>query len=232
MIDGEVANGILLCLVWTDQKSEASYKSENERWRVLMRYLKGMGMLREEECHGKAFRVLGDSQRGHFDFSDDSSDDVDNDTDEQVELMKGRLKKFASTRTSQLRDVDATAESDVGRNWAKLFDILGSPRGEEHSAEDDSSADPSVEGKTTEHFDDESVDSTPVLTPSSSTMSLNSVFGASRSMSGLPGIWKSDCDISCRHNDIAGDTSNVDPCQDGKEDDRLTVHKRQIPIRI
>lgn len=217
IVDGEVASGFMFCLMWTDRKSEEQYKSENEHWRELMRYLKGMGMLGEDQFHGKAFQVLGESQRENFEFSDDSSNDDDK-MDEQLELMRKQPKRRTSTSTPQLEEVDAPTEAEVTKYWNEVN--LGERLGPEDDSGNDYWSRHHAQPMAPEDSDDESWDSTPILTPSSSTMSLNSLFDDPEHLSELPGTWKSDYDISNHHKSIiVNDTSIIAPFRNPEEDE-------------
>jgi hypothetical protein len=235
MIDGEVANGFMFCLMWTDRKSEDRYKDENEHWRVLMRYLRSMGILGEEEYHGKAFHVLGEGQRERFEFSDDSSDEEE-DMDQQLELMRQQLKKLAPACTPQLWGVNARTESDITRPWNRL-DLLENPKCGEDKTKTESGIHPWSEQElrkmAVEDSDDESPHSTPILTPSSSTLSFNSLFDDSKSVRELPGTWKSEYDISRHQDGTMDDTSIAKPSHDF-EDERtrsaLPRCERQLEI--
>ena len=235
MIDGEVANGFMLCLMWTDRKSEDRYKSENEHWRVLMRSLRGKAMLGEEEYHGRAFQVLGEGQRERFEFSDDSSDDEEN-MDQQLELMRQQLEKLAPVCTPKLRGADARTESDVTRHWTRL-DLLDNRKYGEDKAKTESGihpwSDQDSRKMVVENSDDESPDSTPILTPSSSTLSFNPLFDDSKSVSELPGTWKSEYNISRPQDGTIDDTSIANPCHDFEDESRqpiLSRCKRQFEI--
>lgn len=219
MLAGEVVNGFMFCLMWTDRESEELYKRENERWRVLMRFLKTMGMIREEQFHGKVFQVLGEEQKERFEFSDHSSDD--DDMDEQLVSMRERLNMLAPLCSSGLEapefsgnPIEAPLLERPGPDISRLREapILSSFPVLRHDASKDQTNtipwwEDDTEKAVADDSDFESPDSTPLLTPSSSTMSLNSLFDESKSMSGLPGTWKSEYDISRAHDDVAEITS-------------------------
>ena len=229
-----MASGFMFCLMWTDRKSEEQYKKENEHWRVLMRYLKAMGMLGEEQFHGKAFQVLGQSSKERFEFSDDSSDeDEDDKMNKQLELMRERLRKLAPSCGNEVRAADniscrepgepmpEVTSSEATRHWNRQF--FGSPKCSDRATSESPRSvlwwEHDAKKSAVEGSDDESPDSTPLLTPSSSTMSLSSLFGNSKSMSELPGIWKSDYDISRAQVHMTNDTSVSNPCSVLDEDE-------------
>ena len=230
MLAGKVVSGFIFCLMWTDKKSEESYKKGNEHWRVLMRFLKTMGMLGEEEFHGKIFQVFGESNRERFEFSDDSSDDSDID---QLDSMRERSNKLAPLCNSRITasgfsggmieaPLPERARPNISWLWdtpeLSSFPVLQHDVSNGHNDtlswwEDD------TEKAIADDSDLESPDSTPLLTPSSSTMSLSSLFDESKSMSALPGTWKSGYDIS-RGRDVDKITSISNSCRDSGNGER------------
>ena len=204
IVEGEVAQGFMFCLMWTDKKSEKRYKSENEHWRVLMQYLKGMGMLSEDQFHGKGYKVLGEGQRERFEFSDDSSDDVV-EMDEELESIRQRLEELAARE----KEVELAKDSScLGHGQehpdvtkvCSLSDTPSIPQNAKSVTREGSCVtawwDEEPQRTVEDDSDDESDPSTPILTPSSSTMSLNSLFEDTKPLIELPGTWKSEYDIS------------------------------------
>jgi hypothetical protein len=204
MVKGDVANGFMFCLMWSDRQSEERYKSENEHWKVLMRDLKGLGMLSEEEFHGKAYQVLGEGQRKRYEFLNDSSDGYV-EMSEKLESMRKQSNERAGTHDQEVKlekttsHWNSTEEESPGARTSDRIDLLRSPKISKSATKEESCITSwwADWGQQTAEVDsnDESCLSTPILTPSSSTMSLNSLPDESNPLIELPGTWKSKCNI-------------------------------------
>jgi hypothetical protein len=123
--------------------------------------------------------------------SDDSSDE-----DDGVEEMEDQMK----TRIPYPLNTNAKAESDLAK-FEKCEEEfwLSTSVSEEDNSGWDCGLDHPMDPTGAEEFSSDSAISTPILTPPSSTTSLAHLSESSKSANHLPGIWKSEYDISQPH---------------------------------
>jgi hypothetical protein len=101
-IEERDVKGFLLCLAWTDRPSELRYKVQNRQWRSLVKDLKTMGSVMEDEFHGRVMQVLGDGERERLEHSEDSDDNIDEDLDILAEAVDGLKKQAEKNLRSDL----------------------------------------------------------------------------------------------------------------------------------
>ena len=193
MVGGEVTNGFMLCLLWTDEESEERFKSSNEHWKALMQYLKGVGMLQEEQFHGKAYRAFGDYGQGRSDVREAQIVGQGDywKSKESMPAMTGPELGVYGNQPGAIDSAKTLYQDPAKESFATV-------RGVDKREEADIS-------------DTDSHPCTPILTPSSSTLSLNSLFDEAKPLSGMPCTWQSEYDSSRHQQELTKDFPACEP---------------------
>ncbi len=241
IIEGEVANAFMLCLIWKDKQCEERLKIESAHWPVLVQFLKDKGALNEEGFHGKASQIPADCEAERIEISDDSF--VGEETDVQIEDTRKRMSKVAkafvesvlalregNTSRFQISQTPSTRANSYAPTNQDHVESLNRSNSSALAAKPD----PCITSLWDDDSDASSSASTPLLTPSSSTMSLSSLFDDTRSLSEVSGTWKSENDISSppqSHKKFNEGNSSPDPNHISDKEGRAAILAQIIARR-
>jgi hypothetical protein len=182
-INGIEWRGFIICMTWYNRETEKNFKEENAQWAMLMEDINSMGGIRQEEYHGEVLRIPKE-KREHEERGRDES--------EQESALPKNVSLPARLLTAILNNRRGYTEagekaSNVGPIYATdLVRARSTLRRTNHalferppviklwrvvpSIKDD------ICNPELDHSEHESSEGSPLLTPSSSCMSLGSFY--------------------------------------------------------
>ena len=175
IIDGVHVKGFMLNIIWSDRQSEVHFKAQSTLWTSLIQDLWAGGSLREEEYHGHLLQVkqwteLVSIPPGDSKIKENTETGASDSHDQHAVSAStafDNISKINRARCTFLMDPKSPLSDDqVAMNRARIESIY------KRLAEDLKSRDKYQEDDSDLESEDESLCTSAIMTPSSSTSSL------------------------------------------------------------
>jgi hypothetical protein len=175
IIDGVHVKGFMLNIIWNDRQSEMHFKAQSTLWTSLIQDLWAGGSLREEEFHGHLLQVkpwteLVSIPRGYSKTKENTETGASDSHDQHAVSANtafDNISRVDRARCTFLMDPKSPLSDDqMAMNRARIESIY------KRLAEDLKSRDKYQEDDSDLESEDESLSTSPIMTPSSSISSL------------------------------------------------------------
>jgi hypothetical protein len=175
IIDGVHVKGFMLNIIWSDRQSEMHFKAQSTLWTSLIQDFWAGGSLREEEYHGHLLQVkpwteLVSIPPGDSKTEENTETEASNSHDQHAvstSIAFDNRSTFDRARGTFPMDPKSPLSDDqMAMNRARIESIY------KRLAEDLKSRDKYQEDDSDLESEDESLSTSPIMTPSSSTSSL------------------------------------------------------------